>query len=102
HDHAHGAGHGPEASAPVEPPKVFLDKSPRIVEYQLQRLTSEQLLLVERSTDDVKYLPVYRAILTREGMSRAHQQDALGALVRLNASDEVTELAAAVRSLSSR
>lgn len=39
------------ASKKVEPPKVFLDKSARIVEYQLKRLSNAQLLMIEVATD---------------------------------------------------
>jgi putative heme-binding domain-containing protein len=77
---------------PVRPPTVFLDKSPRIVWYQLNRLSNERLLLVERDTSDPKYRPVYEAILTRAGMSRQHRQESLQALIELQPSDVVTEL----------
>ncbi|MDP7017605.1 MAG: hypothetical protein QGG36_17510, partial [Pirellulaceae bacterium] len=43
HEHQHG-----EKKEPVKRPRVFLDKSPRIVWYQLNRLDNERLLLVER------------------------------------------------------
>lgn len=88
HAHHHGehgdqaAAHG-DADAEVERPKIFLDKSPRIVEYQLGRLDNRRLLLVERSTDDAKYAPVYEAILTRSGISPQFRDEALDALVKL-------------------
>ena len=76
----------------IEPPTVFLDKSPRIVWFQLNRLDNERLLLVERKTDDPKYVPVYTAILTRAGMSRQDRDEALSGLIAINKSDPGTEL----------
>ena len=73
-------------------PKVFLDKSPRIVAYQLKRLNNERLLLVERKTTDPKYVPVFQAILTRAGMSPQYREEALAALAILNKSDSASEL----------
>ena len=80
----------------VKAPRIFLDKSARIVEYQLKRLSNEQLLAVATATDDKKYLPVFNAILTREGMSRAYRESALEGMVKINASNAVTELASAL------
>ncbi|HIK93436.1 MAG TPA: c-type cytochrome [Planctomycetes bacterium] len=84
---------------PVVRPRVFLDKSPRIVWYQLNRLTNQQLLMVERKTGDPKYAPVYTAILIRPGMSMQHRESALAALEDTNQSDSVTELLAVFASL---
>lgn len=94
------AQHDHGGTSAVEAPKVFLDKSPRAVAYQLNRLSNERLLLVETKTDDPKYAPVFRAILTREGMSRAYREEALAGLVAVNGSDPVQELAAAIGALS--
>ena len=94
-EHSHH-NHGEQPEEPVERPKVYLDKSPRIVAYQLNRLSNQRLLLVERHTTDAKYAPVYSAILTRAGMSRQHRDEALHGLVTLNKSDAVTELLGAV------
>lgn len=91
HQHDH-EGHEHGEKKPVEPPKIFLDKSLRIVQYQLSRLDNERLLLVERKTDDPKYAPVYSAILTRAGMSPQYREEALQGLVTLNKSDASTEL----------
>ncbi|MCA9182653.1 MAG: hypothetical protein KDA51_14415, partial [Planctomycetales bacterium] len=77
-----------------------MDKSPRVVEYQLNRLSNEQLLLVETAQDDPKYLPVFKAILTREGMSRAYREQALESMALINGSDAVTELTRVLGSLS--
>jgi uncharacterized cupredoxin-like copper-binding protein len=77
-------------------PQVFLDKPPKIVEYQLKRLNNPQLLAVERKTDSPKYKPVYSAILTRKGIEKKHRQESLAALVKLNSTDPITELLSAI------
>ena len=98
-DHEH-SGHGQASSATkVEAPKVFLDKSPRIVEYQLKRLDNQRLLLVERKTNDAKYIPVYKAILSRVGMSPQFREEALDALVKLQNADSVSVLLEAIEPL---
>ncbi len=91
--------HGEGDSKTVNRPRVFLDKSPRIVWYQLNRLDNARLLLVERATDDPKYKPVYTAILTRAGMSRHHREEALQGLVKLNDTDTAAELLTALQTL---
>lgn len=88
HDHSESTG--------VKAPRVFLDKSPRVVAYQLGRLSNAQLLAIETRTDDKKYLPVFNAILTREGMSRAYREDALRSMVEINESNAVAELVTAL------
>ena len=80
-------------------PKIFLDKSARIVAYQLKRLSNERLLLVERKTTDPKYKPVFEAILTRAGMSPQYREEALAALATLNKSDAAGELLTALTKL---
>ncbi len=99
HDHAHHGEQDTAAKKPVRRPRVFLDKSPRIVWYQLNRLDNERLLLVERETSDLKYAPVYTAILTRGGMSPQYREEALAGLVTLNKSDAATELLAALETV---
>ena len=91
HHHNHG-DHAAHTAEPVDRPTVFLDKSPRIVWYQLNRLSNERLLLVERSADDPKFALVYEAILTRAGLSRQHRDEALAGLVAIHASAPVAEL----------
>lgn len=86
---------------PVKRPKVLLDKNRRIVDYQLKRLDNAQLLLVETATDDVKYLPVFEAILVRPGLSRRDKEAALNGIVTLNQTDKVTELLKAMSGLDS-
>lgn len=95
----HHHGHGAESEAPVSRPQVYLDKSPRIVQYQLGRLDNERLLLVERATDDPKYEPVFTAILLRAGMARQDRDEALHGLMVLNESDATAELLAALGTL---
>ena len=97
HDHGHSAAKA--ETKPVERPKVFLDKSPRVVAYQLKRLSNERLLLVERKADDPKYAPVFNAILTRAGMSPQYRDEALDGLVTVNKSNPVAEVIAAIDSL---
>ncbi len=101
HDHGHDHGSANGDQEPVERPRVFLDKNPRIVAYQLNRLTNDRLLLVERYTTDAKYAPVYMAILTRAGMSRQDRNEALDALMVLNKSDATSELLSAIEGLES-
>ncbi len=76
----------------VEAPKIFFDKSPKIVAYQLSRLDNERLLMVERAVDDTKYEPVYTAILTRAGMSPQHREEALAGLAAMHESNGVPQL----------
>jgi putative heme-binding domain-containing protein len=90
-DHDHG-NHEAAATTKIKPPVVFLDKSPRIVEYQLKRLDNQRLLLVERKTDDKKYIPVFQAILSRVGMSPQFREEAVQALVSLQDSSPLAVL----------
>ncbi|APZ95415.1 c-type cytochrome [Fuerstiella marisgermanici] len=97
-DHAHH--HHGDGEAEVERPKILLDKSARIVEYQLKRLDNAKLLLVETATDDPKYLPVFKAILLRPGLSLQNREAALDGLTAINKSDSATELLAVLGTLS--
>ncbi len=94
HDHNHG-----QEDKQVERPRVFLDKSRRVVEYQLKRLSNEKLLLVERKTDDKKYVPVYEAILARPAMSPQYREEAADALARLKSSSVTAEVLATLSKL---
>ena len=78
---------------------MFLDKPPRIVAFQLGRLTNAQLLLVERKTDHPRYRPVFEAILARKDLDRKQRVEAARALAALNQSDVVAEFVAAVERL---
>lgn len=88
-----------EKKEPTKPPTVFLDKNSRIVWFQLNRLDNERLLLVERKTDDPKYVPVYTAILTRAGMSQQDREEALAGLTAIKKTDAATELLVALETL---
>ncbi len=103
-EHGHGE-HGASAaptSTKAAPPTVFLDKSPRIVEYQLKRLDNQRLLQVERKTNDAKYIPVHAAILSRVGMSPQYREEALEALIKLRQSDAVSILLEAIGKLDAK
>jgi DNA-binding transcriptional ArsR family regulator len=65
-------------------PKILLDQSARAVEYQLSRLTNDELGRVERQPTDPKYRPIYYALLTRKGLARALRDEALAALVKMD------------------
>ncbi len=78
------AEHGSASSRKVEPPKVFLDKSAKIVEYQLKRLSNAQLLMIEVATDHSKYTPVYAAMAVRPGMSAEQRETAVQALTKIS------------------
>ncbi len=96
-DHSHDDAGQPTVK--ITPPTVFLDKSPRIVEYQLKRLDNQRLLLVDRKTTDPKYIPVYAAILSRVGMSPQYCEEAVQALAKLQQSNAVDVLLQAIASL---
>ena len=71
---AQDAGHHHGGDPDVERPKIYLDKSEKIVAYQLKRLDNAKLLLVETRTDDPQYAPVFKAILLRSGLSRQNRR----------------------------
>src|SRR5258706_93650 len=77
-------------------PQVFLDKNPRIVAYQLKRLSNAQLIAFERKTDDPKYKPVYEALLARKGIEKKYREEAVEALAKLGSSDPVSVLLEAI------
>ena len=74
------------------PPRILLDQPLRAVEYQLGRLTNDELSRVERKDDDVRYRPVYFALLTRKGLPRQFRDEALGALTKLDKTAATTIL----------
>jgi azurin/DNA-binding transcriptional ArsR family regulator len=71
---------GPQALAQ----KILIDQPVRAVEYQLGRLTNEELVLVERKDDDVRYRPVYLALLTRKGVAAQFREESLVALGKMD------------------
>ncbi len=56
HGHQAANAHGHSNIKQVKAPKLFLDKSHKVIEYQLKRLSNEELLLAERTVDDPKYV----------------------------------------------
>jgi len=86
--------HGPAAEEPA--PTIFLDKSPRVVEFQLRQLSNKQLASLERKTDHIMYAPIYFALLTRPGLDGKYRKEAVEALVKLNKSSAAGELIAAI------
>lgn len=74
----------PSGMQQEEVPRILLDQSPRAVEYQLARLSNDQLARVERKDTDVKYRLVYLAMLTRAGMARPFRDEAIAALVKMD------------------
>ncbi len=98
-EHGHTSGENSSNTLNVETPKVFLDKSPRIVAYQLKRLDNQRLLMVERKRTDAKYIPVYEAIVSRVGMSPQFRLESINALAELQDSDPVTITMATIDNL---
>ena len=96
-DHAHA--HHEHGDSQQPKPLLFLDKSAKIVEFQLTRLASSRLLLIDRSADDAKYKPVFEAILLRAGMSRQDREEAAVSLSQLNRSSLVKTLLDAIASV---
>ena len=75
-------------------PRIFFDNEPSVVAYQLQRLSNEQLAVVERDAGDPKYRPVYEALIAREGLASKYRREGILALAELNESDEISEILA--------
>jgi azurin/DNA-binding transcriptional ArsR family regulator len=73
-------------------PKILIDQPLRAVEYQLDRLSNDELVRVERKADDPRYRPVYMALLTRKGLARDARVEALATLAKLDKSDEARVL----------
>jgi azurin len=80
------AHHPPLQAAPQQepPPRILLDQSPKAVEYQISRLTNDELARVERQPGDAKYRPIYAALLTRKGLARPLRDEAIAALTKLD------------------
>ena len=77
-------------------PRIFFDNDPRVVAYQLQRLSNDQLVEVERDAGDPKHRPVYEALMRRDGLATKFRREAVRALVDLNESDPITEILAGI------
>jgi azurin len=65
-------------------PRVILDLPVRQVDYQLARLSNDDLSRLERNPDDARYRPVYMAILTRRGLTRAWRDEAIAVLAKMD------------------
>ena len=76
--------------------QTVLDKSPKIVAYQLKRLTNKQLVDVETQGRGPKYSPVYKAILTRKGMEKKFSEESVDAIAKGDKTDAVTVLVGAI------
>jgi azurin len=85
----------PAADAPAAEagaaPKIDVTKSAAIQKYQLKRLTTAQLVLVERKAEK-PYKTVYEALLTRKGIDRKIRQEAADGLAKINGTDPAVEL----------
>ncbi len=88
----------PVESPPPKRPRIYFT-TPRVVAYQLRRLSNQQLVLVQRNTTDPKYLPVYEAMLSRPGLQPQYRKEAIEGLAALNRTDRVAELIAGIRRL---
>ncbi|MCC7043243.1 MAG: hypothetical protein IT183_05245 [Acidobacteria bacterium] len=73
----------PAHAQDAPPPRILLEQSARAIDYQLGRLSDDQLARVERRADDARYVPVYYALLTRAAMADAIREEAITALVAL-------------------
>jgi azurin len=81
------AAHHPSPQGATQqepPPRILLDQSPKAVEYQISRLTSDELARVERQPGDPRYRPIYAALLTRKGLARPLRDEAIAALTKLD------------------
>jgi azurin len=81
--YTHGRDHQDPAA-----PRILLDQPLRAVEYQLGRLTDEELVLVDRKDEDPRYRPVYVALLTRKGLAPQFRDEAVAALVKMDKSSQ--------------
>jgi uncharacterized cupredoxin-like copper-binding protein len=72
------------AFARQDAPRILLDQPLRAVEYQLNRLTNDELTLVERKEGDPRYRPIYMALLIRKGIAPQFRDEAIAALTALD------------------
>ena len=77
-------------------PRIFFDNDPRVVAYQIQRLSNDQLVEVERDASDPKYRPAYEALMIRDGLASKYRREAIRALADLNESDVIAEILAGI------
>ncbi len=91
----------PDRRDEARKPRILFT-SPRVVAYQLRRLSDQELVLVDRNTSDPKYVPVYEALLSRPGLAPQFRSEALKGLAVLNRTDHVAELIAGIKRLDLR
>ena len=72
------------AAAQAPTPRILIDQPLVAVEYQLRRLTNDELSRVERKPGDPRYRPVYVALLTRRGLGPELREEAVTALTKLD------------------
>jgi uncharacterized cupredoxin-like copper-binding protein len=82
------------AQAPA--PRILIDQPLVAVEYQLNRLSNEDLARVERKPGDPRYRPVYVALLTRRGLGPELREEAAAALAKLDATSRALSIAGAL------
>ena len=87
------AGHGEKPKKP----RIFFNKNRKVVDYQLRRLSNDQLTLLDRRTDDPKFAPLFEAFLSRPGLEKKYRREAIAALAVINKTEHVQEIAAAIR-----
>jgi putative heme-binding domain-containing protein len=90
-----------QSQLPLKKPRISFSQNARVMAYQLGRLSNEQLVLVERKPNDLIYRPVYEALLARAGLEQKIRQESLDALVKLNSSDTISEITAAIGRVAS-
>jgi uncharacterized cupredoxin-like copper-binding protein len=81
-------------SAP--PPRILIDQPLVAVEYQLRRLTNDELSRLERKPEDPRYRPVYVALLTRRGLPPERREEAVAALTKLDGASRALVIAGAL------
>ncbi len=86
------------AQPDTRPPRVLLDKPVNVVQYQLRRLSTDQLLLIPRLSDSEKYLPVHREIMIRHGVPLNIREQSLTALQILSHKSAVQLLIESIQS----
>ncbi|MDA2924971.1 plastocyanin/azurin family copper-binding protein, partial [Acidobacteria bacterium AH-259-L09] len=96
-----GQAAGREQVAAIERPEISFERDPRIVKYQLKRLSNQELVAVERSPDSPKYQPAYEALLTRSGLDPEYRHEAIRALAELKNSNVISEILSAMERIGS-
>jgi azurin/DNA-binding transcriptional ArsR family regulator len=91
--------HRQPATRQEPPPRILLDQSPRAIEYQISRLTNDELARVERQPGDPKCRPIYAALLTRKGLARSFRDEAVSALTKIDSASPTKMLLQALSGL---